>query len=109
MKGTELPPSEDHGSNGKGVPAAKAGGRRRRGGPVGGNSRDPSPRDRLIEVAIPLFAKFGYEAVSTGRIARAANLSQPMVHYHFKSKALIWRASMEHLMEGLSRTFPEPP
>lgn len=68
--------------------------------------REETPADRLIQVAIPLFAKFGYEAVSTGQIARAANLSQPMVHYHFQSKERIWKAAMDNLMLDLSRSFP---
>lgn len=68
--------------------------------------REVSPSERLIREAIPLFAKFGYDAVSTGQIARAANLSQPMVHYHFQSKERIWRVAMDTLMEDLARSFP---
>jgi Transcriptional regulator len=68
--------------------------------------RELSPSERLIQVALPLFAKYGYDAVSTGQIARAAKLSQPMVHYHFQSKERIWKASMDSMMQNLSRSFP---
>ena len=64
------------------------------------------PREKLIRVAIPIFARHGFEAVSTGDIARAAGFSQPMVHYHFKSKERIWRAAMDALMRDLGRRFP---
>jgi len=68
--------------------------------------QNPSAKDRLIEVAIPMFAAYGYDAVSTGQIARAAGLTQPMVHYHFKTKDRIWYAAMETLMRDLSTRFP---
>ncbi|MCA0205438.1 TetR/AcrR family transcriptional regulator [Pararhodobacter sp.] len=67
---------------------------------------NPSAKTRLIEVAIPLFAAYGYDAVSTGQIARAAGVTQPMVHYHFKTKDRIWYAAIESLMRDLSTRFP---
>lgn len=80
---------------------------RGRGRPKGGEgSAKASPRMRLIRAAIPLFAMHGYEAVSTAQIAAAADLSQPMVHYHFKSKDRIWFVAMETLMRDLSKRFP---
>jgi TetR/AcrR family transcriptional regulator len=80
---------------------------RGRGRPKSSNVvQDVAPRDRLIAAAIPLFALHGYEAVSTGQIAAAADLSQPMVHYHFKSKDRIWYAAIETLMHDLSQRFP---
>ena len=80
---------------------------RGRGRPRSADSvQDVAPRERLIAAAIPLFALHGYETVSTGQIAAAADLSQPMVHYHFKSKDRIWFVAMETLMRDLSRRFP---
>lgn len=55
-------------------------------------------RERLLEAAIKLFARHGYESVSTGDIAKAANFTQSMVHYHFGSKENIWRAAVTRLM-----------
>ncbi|MEJ5979170.1 TetR/AcrR family transcriptional regulator [Novosphingobium sp. PS1R-30] len=55
-------------------------------------------RDGLLEAAIRLFARHGFEAVSTGDIAKAAGLTQSMVHYHFGSKDKIWRAAVTRLM-----------
>jgi TetR/AcrR family transcriptional regulator len=57
-----------------------------------------SPEDRLLEAAIALFAERGYEAVSTGQVAKKAELTQSMVHYYFGSKANLWQAAVQHLM-----------
>ena len=64
------------------------------------------PRTRLEEVGIRVFAQYGYDAVSTGDIARAAGLTQPMVHYHFGSKEALWKAAMTRLMRSLGTRFP---
>ena len=64
------------------------------------------PRTRLEEVAIRVFAQHGYDAVSTGDIAREAGLTQPMVHYHFGSKEALWKAAMTRLMHSLGTRFP---
>jgi AcrR family transcriptional regulator len=56
------------------------------------------PADRLIDAAIELFATHGYEAVSTGTVAKAAGLTQSMVHYHFGNKANLWEAAVQQLM-----------
>lgn len=57
-----------------------------------------SPEVRLLDAAIVLFAERGYDAVSTGAVAKKAQLTQSMVHYYFGSKANLWRAAVQHLM-----------
>jgi len=64
------------------------------------------PRNRLEKVAIQVFSQHGYDAVSTGEVARAAGLSQPLVHYHFGSKEQLWKAAMTLLMRDLGARFP---
>lgn len=54
--------------------------------------------DLLLDAAIKLFARHGYDAVSTGDIANAANFTQSMVHYHFGTKEELWRAAVHRLM-----------
>ena len=61
-------------------------------------SDEDSPEDRLLEAAIVLFAERGYDAVSTGQVAKKARLTQSMVHYYFGSKANLWQAAVRHLM-----------
>lgn len=45
-----------------------------------------------------MFAQRGYDSVSTGDIAKAAQFTQSMVHYHFGSKEQIWREAVTRLM-----------
>ena len=70
-----------------------------------GPGRPPRPatlpgeaRELLLRSAIKLFARHGYDAVSTADIAKAANYAQSMVHYHFGTKEQIWRDAVAALM-----------
>lgn len=54
--------------------------------------------ERLVQAAVTLFAQHGFDAVSTGAIAKAAGLTQSMVHYHFGTKEKLWKAAIEHIM-----------
>lgn len=54
-------------------------------------------RARILDASVELFAKHGFEGVSTTRIAAAADISQSVVIYHFGSKEGLWRAAMLHL------------
>jgi AcrR family transcriptional regulator len=76
----------------------KAAAKPRRGRPAGPAPHTEHTRAQFLDAAIRLFACHGYDAVSTGDIAKAVNLTQSMVHYHFGSKENIWRAAVTHLM-----------
>ncbi|HMN81658.1 MAG TPA: TetR/AcrR family transcriptional regulator [Burkholderiaceae bacterium] len=65
-----------------------------------------SPADRLLASAVALFAQHGYDAVSTGQIAKDAGLTQSMVHYHFGSKEKLWKAAVERIMHVRGSVFP---
>jgi len=65
-----------------------------------------SSRDRLLQKAIELFAKSGFDSVSTGDIAAAAGFSQAIIHYHFGSKDQLWKEAMTYLMHDLDKRFP---
>jgi len=47
--------------------------------------REDSRRD-LMDVAIDCFAKFGFQATSIDRIAKAAGVTKGALYYHFKDK-----------------------
>src|SRR5512140_996933 len=47
--------------------------------------REESRRD-LMNVAIDCFAKYGFQATSIDRIAKAAGVSKGALYYHFKDK-----------------------
>ena len=65
-----------------------------------------SSRKLLLTSAIDAFARHGYDAVTTGLIAKNAGMAQSMVHYHFKTKEQIWKAAIEQLMRDLGERFP---
>lgn len=62
--------------------------------------------EKLLAAASELFARYGYNGVSTGMVAEAAGLTQSMVHYHFANKAQLWEAVVKHLMEQRRQIFP---
>jgi TetR/AcrR family transcriptional regulator len=54
-----------------------------------------NPRERILSIALQVFAERGFEGATTVEIARRAQVSQPLVHYHFASKEDLWRAAVE--------------
>lgn len=58
-------------------------------------------RERIILTALELFSQFGYDAVSTIKIANAVGVSQPNIHYHFRSKRKLWEAAMFELADQI--------
>ena len=43
-------------------------------------------RRDLMDIAIDCFARYGYQATSIDRIAKAAGLTKGAIYYHFKDK-----------------------
>lgn len=62
-------------------------------------------RDLLLDASIRLFARHGFDTVTTGQIAEAAGLTQSMVHYHFGSKSNLWEEAIRRLMHQRGRLF----
>jgi AcrR family transcriptional regulator len=58
--------------------------------------------DRIREVALDQFSRLGFERVTMGEIARAAEVSQPTLHYHFADKDQLWRSAMGLLGEAIA-------
>jgi AcrR family transcriptional regulator len=56
---------------------------------------------QMIKAGTRLFAKNEYEAVSMEEIARAADVSKPMVYAYFESKQGLFLACVEHWTEEL--------
>ncbi len=78
----------------------------RRGRVLDGANRLPeSAAERLLDAAIALFAERGYDGVSTGAVAKAAGMTQSMVHYYFGSKAKLWEAAVERVMRRRGGSF----
>src|SRR6185369_6024306 len=49
-------------------------------------ARAENGRRDLMDIAIDCFARFGYQATSIDRIAKAAGLTKGAIYYHFKDK-----------------------
>lgn len=69
-------------------------------------AQDRDSREQLLEVAAKLFARYGYDGVTTVAIAKAVGVRQSMVHYHFKSKARLWEETIHHIMRKRKEVFP---
>jgi AcrR family transcriptional regulator len=67
-------------------------------------SRDET-RDLMLKAAIKLFARHGYEPVTTAEIAAQAGVTQSVVHYHFGSKLNLWREAIKRMMKERGRLF----
>lgn len=67
--------------------------------------RGPDARDRILSAAETLFAIRGFEGVSTTQIAKVAGITQPLIHYHFKNKEALWKATVSRLFSQLSYEF----
>ena len=63
-----------------------------------------SSRERICEAALSAFAKHGFDGVGVTKIASDAGVSQPTIHYHFKTKRALWEAAMMQLGVSLERT-----
>lgn len=58
-------------------------------------------KDRILKAALKLFSNHGFDAVSTGDIAKQAGTSQSVVMYHFTTKDELWRAAVRYLFDQI--------
>lgn len=59
----------------------------------------PQRREQLIEVATKLFAKYGYEATTTFKIAEEAGVTEPILYRHFETKQEMFVAIVSSVSE----------
>ena len=65
----------------------------------------PDARERILSAAETLFAVRGFEGVSTTQIAKVAGITQPLIHYHFKNKEALWKATVTQLFGRMLQGF----
>jgi len=58
-------------------------------------------RDRLLDIAVSLFARDGVGPTTLAAIAREAGVTAPMVHYHFKTREQLLDAVVEARLRPL--------
>jgi len=64
----------------------------------------PTVRDRLLNVALQLFAQKGFESTSVREIASAAEVTKPTIYYYFKSKEGLYLELLDHLCGTIENT-----
>lgn len=57
--------------------------------------RQEDTKQRILDKALELFSKEGYDAVSVGQIAAAVGIKAPSIYNHFPSKQAIFDAIVE--------------
>lgn len=56
-------------------------------------------REELLEAATASFARFGYAGTSIEIIMRQTTVTRPMLYYHFKNKAGLFKAVVDHIYD----------
>ncbi len=64
-------------------------------------------RRQIVQAAIELFARKGFDGTTTREIAQAANVSEALIFRHFPTKHDLYRAIIDHKMKECSRSFRE--
>jgi TetR/AcrR family transcriptional regulator len=62
-------------------------------------------RQRIVDVAVGVFAAKGFRAASTRDIATRAKVSQGLLTYHFGSKNDLWKVAMDRIFSKLRAGF----
>ncbi len=57
-----------------------------------GGDEQTTTRERILTAARVLFSEHGYDATSVRMVARACGLTNPAVHYHFRTKRDLYDA-----------------
>lgn len=64
-------------------------------------SDEAGTRSAILDAALEAFSRDGFDGASLPKIARAAHVGHPLIHYHFGSKDNLWRQTVEHAFGGL--------
>lgn len=60
-------------------------------------------KQAILNAALNIFARHGYDGASMPRIASVAGVAPPLIHYHFGSKENLWRETVDHSLGELHR------
>ena len=61
-------------------------------------------KDKIIDVAGTLFAKYGYDNASVRDISQEAGVNVASINYHFKNKQNLYKEVMNSNMLGMEAT-----
>ncbi len=80
--------------------ASKAAARRRALLPKSAAAPRRVARTEILEAALKLFARDGFDGASLTEIAAEAGVGHPLIHYHFGTKEALWKAAMDFAFTG---------
>ncbi|MFV0382521.1 TetR/AcrR family transcriptional regulator [Paracoccus sp. (in: a-proteobacteria)] len=60
----------------------------------------------ILRAALHHFSTRGFDATTTVAVAARAGIAQSVLHYHFKTKELLWQATVADLFKRANREFP---
>lgn len=60
-------------------------------------------KDAILAAALKAFACEGYDGASMPKIAKMAQVAQPLIHYYFGSKENLWRETVDHSLGTMRR------
>ncbi len=66
-----------------------------------------SKKDEILKTAIILFAEKGFQNTSMAEVARATNVSNANIFYHFNNKETLFLACLEHVKNGIIEKFEQ--
>ncbi|GAA1686575.1 TetR/AcrR family transcriptional regulator [Fodinicola feengrottensis] len=69
--------------------------------PTAPEGRQSGTRQRIQQVALELFAEYGYDKTSLREIAERLGVTKAALYYHFKSKEAIIAAVFEEILEEM--------
>lgn len=64
--------------------------------------RSEETRSHILQAAISLFAKNGYDATSVAEICQSASVSKGAFYHHFASKQAVFQSLLEGWLSGLN-------
>ena len=67
----------------------------------------PETRDQVLKAALKHFANAGYAATSVQQIVSDAGVSKPALYYHFRDKAGLFEALVNHALDERLRLMRE--
>ena len=62
-------------------------------------------RGDILDAALKVFARHSFEGASLQEMAQRAGVGQPLIHYYFGSKELLWQATIDYAFQDLGKVF----
>lgn len=78
---------------------------RNRLGPRATQQRAIETRERLVDAALEVFARHGFEGATTREIASRAGVALAALPYHFTTKEVLWKAAADRIFGMLQEHF----